>query len=56
MSEAEGRPTYLGHEDVMTTFRSYGQVHGDRQRQVLAGLRAGKAEDQSECSYRMRQE
>ena len=34
----------LGHEDVMTTFRSYGQVQGDRQRQVLAGLRNGKAE------------
>ena len=34
----------LGHEDVMTTFRSYGHVHSDRQRQVLAGLRAGKAD------------
>jgi integrase len=33
----------LGHEDVMTTFRSYGQVHGDRQRQVLASLRAENA-------------
>jgi integrase len=31
----------LGHEDVMTTFRSYGQVHGDRQREVLERLRAG---------------
>ncbi len=31
----------LGHEDVMTTFRSYGQVHGERQRQVLAQLRTG---------------
>lgn len=31
----------LGHEDVMTTFRSYGQVHGDRQRQVLVQLRMG---------------
>jgi integrase len=30
----------LGHEDVMTTFRSYGHVHSDRQRQVMAGLRA----------------
>jgi integrase len=35
----------LDHEDVMTTFRSYGQVQDDRQRQVLAGLRAGKAEE-----------
>lgn len=33
----------LGHEDVMTTYRSYGQVPGDRQRQVLAALRAGNA-------------
>jgi integrase len=30
----------LGHEDVMTTFRSYGHVHSDRQRQVMVGLRA----------------
>ena len=34
----------LGHEDVMTTFRSYGHVHSDRLRQVLAGLRVGKAD------------
>lgn len=29
----------LGHEDVMTTLRSYGQVPAERQREVLANLR-----------------
>ena len=33
----------LGHEDVMTTFRSCGHVHPDRQRQVMEGLRQKKA-------------
>ncbi|MEM6933341.1 MAG: tyrosine-type recombinase/integrase [Pseudomonadota bacterium] len=30
----------LGHDDVMTTFRSYGQVSRDRQREVLSGFAA----------------
>jgi len=47
--EMEAWSQNLGHEDVMTTFRSYGHVHSDRQRQVLAGLRVGNAECQSAC-------
>jgi len=29
----------LGHEDVLTTLRAYGQVQPERQRELLAGLR-----------------
>lgn len=28
----------LGHEDVLTTFRSYGQVHDERQREIMSAL------------------
>ena len=45
----------LGHEDVLTTLRSYGAVAGNRQAEILANLRHGEQADHPRLDSQARQ-